>query len=163
MQLCGFEHSLALPFFRIGVKTDLFQSCGHCWVFQICCHIECIPFPEWPVFGGYSSCLFKNTGHILIFTYEQHRDFIYLIIKMISYCWFHSSNFLFFHSISRSPSPPSIYILRKRERERTVMIVGIKGNRDRQTHIHRDRETQVTMGREREKESEWPSITLIIG
>ena len=25
-----FEHSLALPFFGIGKKTDLFQSCGHC-------------------------------------------------------------------------------------------------------------------------------------
>ena len=24
----------------IGMKTDLFQSCGHCWVFQICWHIE---------------------------------------------------------------------------------------------------------------------------
>ena len=24
-----FEHSLALPFFRIGMKTDLFQSWGH--------------------------------------------------------------------------------------------------------------------------------------
>ena len=38
------EHSLALPFFGIGMKTDLFQSCGHCWVFQIqsiCWHIEC--------------------------------------------------------------------------------------------------------------------------
>ena len=22
------------------MKTDLFQSCGHCWVFQICRHIE---------------------------------------------------------------------------------------------------------------------------
>ena len=32
-----FKHSLALPFFGIGIKTDLFQSCGHCWVFQICC------------------------------------------------------------------------------------------------------------------------------
>ena len=39
-----FEHSLALPFLRIGVKTDLFQSCGHCWVFQICWHIECSTF-----------------------------------------------------------------------------------------------------------------------
>ena len=29
-----FEHSLTLPFFGIG--TDLFQSCDHCWVFQIC-------------------------------------------------------------------------------------------------------------------------------
>ena len=35
-----FEHSLALPFFGTGMKTDLFQSCGHCWVFQICWHIE---------------------------------------------------------------------------------------------------------------------------
>ena len=23
------------------MKTDLFQSCGHCWVFQICWYIEC--------------------------------------------------------------------------------------------------------------------------
>ena len=27
--VCYFEHSLALPFFGIGMKTDLFQSCGH--------------------------------------------------------------------------------------------------------------------------------------
>jgi len=32
----------ALPFFGIGVKTDLFQSRAHCWVFQICRHVECI-------------------------------------------------------------------------------------------------------------------------
>ena len=35
---------LALPFFGIGMKTDLFQSCGHCWVFQICWYIECSTF-----------------------------------------------------------------------------------------------------------------------
>ena len=39
-----FEHSLALPFFGIRMKTDLFQFCGHCWVFQICWHIECSTF-----------------------------------------------------------------------------------------------------------------------
>ena len=39
-----FEHSLALPFFGIGMKTDLFQSHGHCWVFQIFWHIECSTF-----------------------------------------------------------------------------------------------------------------------
>ena len=27
--------------FGIGMKSDLFQSCGHCWVFQICWHVEC--------------------------------------------------------------------------------------------------------------------------
>ena len=26
------------------MKTDLFQSSGHCWVFQICWHIECSTF-----------------------------------------------------------------------------------------------------------------------
>ena len=36
-----FEHSLVLLFFGIGMKTDLFQSCGHCWVFQIFWHIAC--------------------------------------------------------------------------------------------------------------------------
>ena len=39
-----FEHSLALPFFGIGMKTDLFQSCGHCWAFQISWHIVCSTF-----------------------------------------------------------------------------------------------------------------------
>ena len=28
--LWQFKHSLALPFFEIGMKTELFQSCGHC-------------------------------------------------------------------------------------------------------------------------------------
>ena len=28
------------------MKTDLFQSCGHFWVFQICWHIECSAFTE---------------------------------------------------------------------------------------------------------------------
>ena len=42
MQLCGsLSIFLALPFFGIGIKTDLFQSYGHCWIFQICWHIEC--------------------------------------------------------------------------------------------------------------------------
>ena len=43
-----FEHSLALPFFGIGMKTELFQSCGHYWVFQICWHIEWSTFTASP-------------------------------------------------------------------------------------------------------------------
>ena len=39
-----FEHSLALPFFETGMKADLFQSCGHWWVFQISWHIESSTF-----------------------------------------------------------------------------------------------------------------------
>ena len=33
-----------ISFFGIGMKTDLFQSCGHCWIFQIGWHIECSTF-----------------------------------------------------------------------------------------------------------------------
>ena len=40
----SFEHSLTLPFFGIGMKTDMFQPCGHCCVFQICWHIKCSTF-----------------------------------------------------------------------------------------------------------------------
>ena len=28
-------------FFEIEMKTGFFQSCGHWWVSQICCHVEC--------------------------------------------------------------------------------------------------------------------------
>ena len=33
-----------IAFWGIGMKTDLFQCCSHCWVFQICWHIECSTF-----------------------------------------------------------------------------------------------------------------------
>ena len=33
-----------MPFLGTGMNTDIFQSCGHCWVFQICWHIECSTF-----------------------------------------------------------------------------------------------------------------------
>ena len=36
-----FQHSLTLFFFEIGIKTDFFESCGHCSVFQVCWQIEC--------------------------------------------------------------------------------------------------------------------------
>ena len=39
-----FPSCLALPFFIFGMKIDLFQFCGQCWVFQICWHIECTTF-----------------------------------------------------------------------------------------------------------------------
>ena len=33
-----------IAFFATGMKTDLFNFCGHCLVFQICWHIECISY-----------------------------------------------------------------------------------------------------------------------
>ena len=44
----SFEDSLALPFFGIRMKTDLFQFCGYCCIFQICWHIECSTFTASP-------------------------------------------------------------------------------------------------------------------
>ena len=35
---------VGIVFLWIGMKTDLFQSCSHCWVFQICWHIDCSSF-----------------------------------------------------------------------------------------------------------------------
>ena len=35
------RYSSVLPFLGIGMRIDLFQSCGYCWVFQICWHNEC--------------------------------------------------------------------------------------------------------------------------
>ena len=57
-----FEHSLALPFLAIRMKIDLFQSCGHCWVFQICWHIEWSTFTA--SFDSYSpwNSPGQNTG-----------------------------------------------------------------------------------------------------
>ena len=49
-----FERSLALPFFGIGMKTDLFQSCGQCWVFQIN-HICKISFAIWDFISSVQS------------------------------------------------------------------------------------------------------------
>ena len=54
-----FEHSLALPFFRIRMKTDIFQSRGHCWVFQVCWHNEHSTFTASPF------RILKSSGGIL--------------------------------------------------------------------------------------------------
>ena len=54
-----FEHSLALPFFGIGMKTDLFRFCGHCWVFWICWH------SEWSTFTASSFRIWNSSTGIL--------------------------------------------------------------------------------------------------
>ena len=60
--LKNFEHYFAsvcdecnctVPFFGIGMKTDLCQSCVHCWVFQIGWHIE------WSIFTASSFRILK--------------------------------------------------------------------------------------------------------
>ena len=41
--LCSMEERSLVLCWDLN-ETDLFQSCGHCWVFQMCWHIECSTF-----------------------------------------------------------------------------------------------------------------------
>ena len=44
-QLCGSLNILwHCPSLGLEWKLTFFQSCGHCWVFQICWHVECSTF-----------------------------------------------------------------------------------------------------------------------
>ena len=63
---------IALPFFEIKMKTDLFQSCGHSWVFQICWRIECSTFTAssfriWNSSTGISMDSQGNTDHLRMY------------------------------------------------------------------------------------------------
>ena len=69
---------LALPFFGIGMKIDLFQSCGQdCWVFQICWHTEC------SIFTALSFRIWNSSNGIPYKVY--HGDYCYKILYYIQY------------------------------------------------------------------------------
>ena len=84
-----FEHFLMLPFLGIGMKTDLFQSCGHCWVFQICWHIECNTFtasyfriwnssagiPSLPL-GLFTVTWLQTPGCLTLNEWSHHHDYL---------------------------------------------------------------------------------------
>ena len=76
-----FEHSLALPFFGIRMKTDLFQSCGHYWVCQICWCIEsstlvASSFRIWNSSTEFHhlTSFVRSDGNKRLFTLERNRD-----------------------------------------------------------------------------------------
>ena len=72
-----FEHSLALPFFGIRMKTDLFQSCGYCWVFQICWHIGCSTFTasSFRIWNSSTGIPSPPLALFLVMNYEGPLDF----------------------------------------------------------------------------------------
>ena len=93
MQL--FEYSLALPFFGIGMKTDLVQSCGHCRVFQIVGILSTalsqhhllgfdigIPSPPLALFTVVSpkAHLIRTPGYLVLGEWSHHWG--YLVIKI---------------------------------------------------------------------------------
>ena len=76
------------------MKTDLFQSCGHCWVFQICWHTECSTFiassfrnqnnsagiPS-PPLALFTWCFLRPTwlhipGCLALGEWSHHRDYL---------------------------------------------------------------------------------------
>ena len=97
---------LALPFFGIGMKTDLFQSCGHCWDFQIFWHIECSTFTAssfriWNSSAGIPSAplalfivmLLRPTwlhipGCLALGKWSQHRGYLVMKIFFVQFCVF---------------------------------------------------------------------------
>ena len=97
-----FEHSLALPFFGIGMKTDLFQFCGHCWVFQICWYID------WSTFTASSfSILNSSTGIpspplalFIVMLPKAHLSSHFRMSGVITPSWLSGSWRSFLHSSS---------------------------------------------------------------
>ena len=123
-----FEHSLALPFFGIGMKTDPFQSCGleglelWGWVFQFRWHIECSTLTTSSFriyrlvnelthvynFSGWFCSLFwfKVEVYVLYLSggtegcswNEDSAIPVYLYLEDITFCWFHLLGSLLLYS-----------------------------------------------------------------
>ena len=76
------------------MKIDLFQSCGHCWVFQTCWHIKCSTFTAsssrvWNSSTGIplpplalslemlsTAHLTLNSGCLTLGKWSHHRDYL---------------------------------------------------------------------------------------
>ena len=91
-----FERFLALTFFGIGIKTDLFQSCGHCWVFHICWHIECSTFTASSVRIWNSSLEFHHsisfvvmlpTAHLTSHSSMSGSRWVFSLVQLLSHVW----------------------------------------------------------------------------
>ena len=71
------------------MKTDLFQSCGHCWVFQICWHTEWSTFTA-PSFRIWNSCVlglchsFKSCALPLSLLLQFHPQIFFCKRKNVS-------------------------------------------------------------------------------
>ena len=120
------------------MKSDLFQSCGHCWVFQICWHIECctftassfriwksstgIPSPPLTLYvvmlsKAHLTSHFRMSGSRWVITASwlswSWRSFLYVDREMINDRYFHTylhqfSSVQFSHSVVSDSETPWI-------------------------------------------------------
>ena len=73
MQLCG-SFSILWHWFSLGLewKLTFFQCCGHCWVFQICWHIECSTFTALSFRIWNHSNSITSTSFVLVMLPKAH-------------------------------------------------------------------------------------------
>ena len=68
------------------MKTDLFQSCGPCWVFQICWHIECSTFTT-SSFGIWNSSVGIPSPPLALFMVTLPKAHLTLHSRMSGSRW----------------------------------------------------------------------------
>ena len=85
---------LVLPFFGIRMKPDLFQSFGHCWVFQICWHTECSTFTA-SSFSIWNSSTGIPSLPLALFVVMLPKTHLTLHSKMSGPRWVISPSWLF--------------------------------------------------------------------
>ena len=71
---------------EIGMKTDLFQSCSHWWVFQICWHIECSTFTA-SSFGIWNSSTGIPSPPLALFIVMLHKAHLTSHSRMSGSWW----------------------------------------------------------------------------
>ena len=96
-------HSLVLLFLGIGMKIDLFQFCGHFWVFQICWHMNA---KSWwhPPLGIWVVLLEFHHIHLALLTAVLLRDHLPLHSRMSGFGWLTtpqqvSSSLIYFYTV----------------------------------------------------------------
>ena len=122
------------------MKTDLFQSCGHCWVFQTYWHIECSiltasSFKIWNSSAAYTSrkvhiyaCRFFKIKR----SFCAHCSIMILTLNSISWLSFHNWNILNYLILNQLyqgdfPFGPEVKTLASNARDAAGSMLGLEG------------------------------------
>ena len=92
------------------MKTELFQSCGHCWIFQICWHIDCSTFMAssfkiWNSSTGITSISFVHSDASYVSLDFTFQDFwLYVSDHTFVVIWIMQVFFVQFFCVFLPPS-----------------------------------------------------------
>ena len=85
---------LGIAFFAIAIKTDLFQSCGHCWVFEIFWYSTLTASSFFSFFKKFYLFLLENNcNFVMVFAIHQYESVIIYMVYL-------------YNLHPESPSPP---------------------------------------------------------